>query len=280
MSSSARRTRVGARSTIDYWAARGVTSFKIYAGLEPDVAAAVIAQARVRGLQVTGHLGRTGCAQAAEAGIHNIEHSFLACLPELGFSLGEDGQLPGALDPGRARALIALLVRRGVVLTSTPFSLDPPDAEVRALLHPTALANWESGRGRPPPAFLGAEPHVRALERQFLAAGGRMVIGSDPENFLRIAGFANQRALELLVDAGHAPLAVIRMATLEGARLLGIDGETGSIAPGKAADLVVVAGDPSARIADIRRVEEVFRAGVGFDPVRLRASVHGLVGWH
>jgi len=269
-----------ARREVDYWAARGITSFKIYTGLDPDSAAAVIARAHALGLVVTGHLGRTTCTQAAEFGIDNIEHSFLACLSELGLAIGEDGRLTGAIDPERADRLIALLVRRGVVLTSTPVSLDAPDAEIRALLHPTALANWENGQGRPPAAFLDVEPHIRGLERQFLAAGGRLVIGADAENYGRIAGFANHRALELLVEAGHAPLAVIRMATMDGARFLGIDGDTGSIAVGKAADLIVVAGDPSARIGDVRRVEEVFRAGIGYDPIRLKASVRGVVGWH
>jgi imidazolonepropionase-like amidohydrolase len=52
----------------------------------------------------------------------------------------------------------------------------------------------------------------------------------------------------------------------------------GSIAVGKQADHVVVAGDPSKTIADLRRVETVFRNGVGFDPVKLVESVRGQVG--
>jgi imidazolonepropionase-like amidohydrolase len=269
-----------ARREIDYWASRGATSFKLYVSIGPEVAAALIERAHSHRLPVTAHLGRTSCAQAAQLGIDNIEHSFVACLPELGMRIGEDGQLTGAIAPDRARDLIRLLVSRGVVLTSTPISLDPISEEVRSLLHPTALANWETGRGRPPPGLLAAETHVRALERQFLRAGGRLVIGGDAENFGRIAGFANHRALELLAAAGHRPLDILRMATLEGARLLGIDRETGSIAPGKLADLIVVAGDPAVNMSDIRRVEQVFRRGVGYDPVRLRESVRGLVGWH
>lgn len=269
-----------ARREVDYWASRGATSLKLYVSVEPEVAAALIERAHAHGLPVTAHLGRTSCAQAAQLGIDNIEHSFVACLAELGLRIGEDGQLTGAIDAERAKTLIRILVAQGVVLTSTPISLDPISDEVRALLHPTALANWESGRGRPPSGLLAAETHVRALERQFLLAGGRLVLGGDAENFGRIAGFANHRALELLAAAGHRPLDIIRMSTLEGARLLGIDRETGSIAPGKLADLIVVTGNPTENMSDIRSVEQVFRRGIGYHPGRLRASVRGLVGWH
>jgi imidazolonepropionase-like amidohydrolase len=167
------------------------------------------------------------------------------------------------------------------VLTSTPASaaLPPLSAEERSFFHPTALANYDAWLARPHPELDAPRHQVRALERQFLAAGGRMVIGSDAQDGGLIAGFADDRAIEALVAAGHGPLAVLRMATLEGARFLGIDGEVGSVEPGKQADLVVVAGDPSRNIADIEAVELVFKNGVAYDPRKLRDSVRGLVGW-
>ena len=76
-------------------------------------------------------------------------------------------------------------------------------------------------------------------------------------------GFANQRQLELLVEAGFSGVEAIRIGTLNGARYLGIEDRVGTIAPGKQADLVVVEGDPSTRIADVEKVETVFREGVG-----------------
>jgi imidazolonepropionase-like amidohydrolase len=68
------------------------------------------------------------------------------------------------------------------------------------------------------------------------------------------------------------------VGTLNGATYLGRANITGSIAVGKQADLVVVDGDPSARIEDIRRVTMVFKEGVGYDPAKLIASVRGKVG--
>ena len=93
-----------------------------------------------------------------------------------------------------------------------------------------------------------------------------------------IPGYANQRQIELLVDAGFTPLEAISIGTLNGARYLGREARIGSIAKGKQADLVVLNGDPSTNIADIRKVETVFRQGVGFNPVKLIDSVRGFVG--
>ena len=81
-----------------------------------------------------------------------------------------------------------------------------------------------------------------------------------------------------MVEAGLTPLEAIKVATLNGASYLGIANRTGSIAVGKQADLVLVTGDPSASISDIRNVELVFRQGIGFDPAKLISSVRGMVG--
>ena len=88
----------------------------------------------------------------------------------------------------------------------------------------------------------------------------------------------NQRQIELLVEAGFTPLEAITIGTLNGAKYLGRDARIGSLAIGKQADLVVVSGNPSAAVADIRRVETVFKNGVGYDPEKLIASVRGQVG--
>jgi len=84
----------------------------------------------------------------------------------------------------------------------------------------------------------------------------------------------------LLVEAGWKPLDVIRMATLGGAEFLEVANDRGSIAVGKAADLIVLNGNPAAEMKDIEKVEVVFKDGVAFDPHLLRESVKGMVGWH
>jgi enamidase len=118
-----------------------------------------------------------------------------------------------------------------------------------------------------------------ALERAFARAGGLLVAGTDPTGGGGvIPGYSNQRQLELLVEEGFTPLEAIRIGTLNGATYLGRESRIGSIVRGKQADLVVVDGDPSTNIADVRKVLTVFKQGVGFDPQKLIESVRGKVG--
>jgi imidazolonepropionase-like amidohydrolase len=118
-----------------------------------------------------------------------------------------------------------------------------------------------------------------ALERAFVKAGGLLIAGTDPTGIGGvIPGFSDQRQIELLVEEGFTPVEALRIATLNGARYLGRDARIGSIAAGKQADLVVINGDPSKTITDVRKVEIVFKQGVGFDSPKLIASVTGKVG--
>jgi Amidohydrolase family len=186
--------------------------------------------------------------------------------------------------------MIAALVRRGVSITSTLAIYETLNS--RARLDPrtlTVLAPRAQERYRTAQAARNEQAQGdaawRALlrkemefERAFVAAGGRLVAGNDPTGWGGIvAGFGDQRQVELLVDAGFTPEAAIRIATLNGAVLLN-DLQIGSIAPGLRADLVVVRGNPAANIADIRNVEMVFKKGVAYDPEALIAATMGTVG--
>jgi imidazolonepropionase-like amidohydrolase len=117
------------------------------------------------------------------------------------------------------------------------------------------------------------------FEREFVAAGGLLMAGCDPTGYGGVVpGFGDQRNIELLVEAGFSPVDAIRIATLNGATYLGKDASVGSISPGKAADFVVLGGNPVDKIENVEKVELVFKDGVGFDPGKLIQSVSGLVG--
>jgi imidazolonepropionase-like amidohydrolase len=274
------RTEADARRGVAYWASVGATSFKVYANISREALKGVIEEAHAHGLKVTGHLESVSCRDAAALGIDNIEHSFLSCAKEIGM---RDDKTPNISPPDEAKArdLIRFLVQKKVVLTSTPSAVDRPiSREELELLHPTAREQYLKRMKSIPPFLTAAEPYVRKLERDFVTAGGRLVVGADPQDFGMIAGYADHRALELLVEAGWKPLEVIRMATLGGAEFLGVAGDRGSIAVGKSADLMVINGNPAADIKEIEKIELAFKDGVAYDPHLLRESVKGLVGWH
>jgi hypothetical protein len=117
------------------------------------------------------------------------------------------------------------------------------------------------------------------LEHAFAAAGGMLLAGPDPTGSGDvIPGFGDLREVELLVQAGFTPVEAVRIATLNGAVYLGLDGRIGTVEAGKDADLVVIKGDPSTTINDIENVEIVFKDGVGFDSAALLGSVAGRYG--
>ena len=122
-------------------------------------------------------------------------------------------------------------------------------------------------------------PKAQAFEYRFFKAGGLLAAGVDPTgNGGALPGFGDQRNYELLLEAEFTPAEALLVMSLNGARVLGVDEDLGSIEEGKLADLVLIAGDPVANPAEIRNVVTVFKDGVGYDSAALIASVKGLVG--
>jgi enamidase len=287
-----------ARRHVNYWADAGATSFKAYMQITRAELGAAIEEAHKRGLKVTGHLCSVTYAEAASLGIDNLEHGFVAATD---FVAGKQpdvcpqGQTQGsiaALDVNGApfKTLVKTLIDRNVALTSTltvfetftPKRPLPPGLDVLApMLRDPFVERHKatsSGIGKPS-IYTTLFPKMMELELAFARAGGLLIAGTDPTGGGGVVpGFSNQRQLELLVEAGFTPLEAIRIGTLNGARYLGRDARVGSIAVGKQADLVLLAGDPSTDISQVRQVETVFRQGVGFDPAALIKSVAGRAG--
>jgi Amidohydrolase family len=236
-------------------------------------------------------------AEAANLGIDNLEHGFFAATdfvadkkPDQCPGQGVGQKTIAALDENGApfKALVKTLIDKNVALTSTltvfetftPGRPKPPGIEV---LTPQLREQFETTFARTAlnkdSIYTTLFAKGMALERAFARAGGLLIAGTDPTGGGGvIPGFANQRQVELLVDAGFSPLEAIQVSTLNGARYLGRDKTVGSIAVGKQADLVVINGNPATTIGDIRKVETVFKQGVGYDPAKLIASVSGKAG--
>jgi imidazolonepropionase-like amidohydrolase len=288
-----------ASRTVDYWVAEGARSFKVYNYLTRAELKAVVDTAHKHGIKVTGHLCSIGFREAAELGIDDLEHGLTVdtefhpdkkpdVCPNPNQAAAAAAKLEVTSEP--IQTTIKLLVAKHVAVTSTlpvfeQFVPSQPDVPQKVLdtLSDDAGKAYHANRTRiaqnkesPWPTMFQREME---FERAFVKAGGTLLAGLDPTGIGGIvAGYGDLREVELLVDAGFTPLEAIKIATLNGAQFLGEADHVGSLAPGKQADIMLVKGDPSAKIADIENVEVVFKDGVGWDSKKLIDSVKGLVG--
>ncbi len=286
-----------ARRVVGYWADEGVDWFKAYTRIGDEELAAAIDEAHRRGLRVTGHLCSVSFREAVALGIDNIEHGFFTSSDFV------EGKEPGVCPPGVQRSLLEVdvdgeavdatigeMVDAGVALTSTlaVYELGVPNRppledRVLEMLAPGARDEYlqsradVAARDDSPMATLFSK--AQAFEKRFVEAGGLLAAGVDPTGMGgALPGFGDQRNYELLLEAGFLPEEVVGIMTLNGARVLREDDRYGSVEPGKLADLVVIAGDPVRRPAEIRNVTLVFKEGVGYNSAALIESVKGLVG--
>lgn len=286
-----------ARRMVDFWSDEGATSFKAYMHITRAELAAAASEAHKRGFRITGHLCSVTYREAAAAGIDNLEHGFFVATDFVPDKKPDvcPGQNVGMaalakVDPNGAafKSLVADLIQHHVAVTSTltvfetftPGQPMPPGLDV---LDPILKAQYEQRyaavQRNPNSIYKQLFAKDRAMEVQFVRAGGLLIAGTDPTGGGGvIPGYSNQRQVELLVGSGFSPEEAIRICTLNGATFLGRADKVGSIATGKQADLVIIDGDPSSNISDIRNVELVFKQGVGYDPAKLIASVKGKVG--
>jgi hypothetical protein len=269
---------------------------------------AAIDEAHKRKIKVTGHLCSVSYKEAAELGIDDLEHGFFVNTqldpgkkPDV-CSEGEGTPTLKAMAPESAEAkdLIETLVKHHVAVTSTLPVFEsggipgrPPLRQAFLdVLSPAAREAYLYRREKPAKEETTASPvdspgddwpmlirRDMELEHAFAKAGGLLLAGPDPTGDGGVAaGFGDQREIELLVEAGFTPVEAIQVATWNGAVYLGKQDQIGSLAVGKNADLVVVKGNPAARISDVENVEIVFKDGVGYDSAKLLESVKGRYG--
>jgi imidazolonepropionase-like amidohydrolase len=280
-----------AKAFVSFWASQGCTSFKAYNYLDKATLKAAIDEAHAKGLKVTGHLCSVTYREAAELGIDQLEH---------GFSVSTDF-VPGkkenacplgaatnaSVDSPKVKDLIRYLVGKKVIVTSTLaviYNMTTLDTamrpEVLEAMSPDSrdmfLNVYNKMRN---PSGNKAMLEEMKLEKLFSDAGGLLTVGTDPTgNGATLAGYGSQQSIELLTQAGFTPIEAIRIATWNGAKALGLENKIGSIEVGKAADLVVIDGDISQDIKNIRKVTHVFKHGVGFNSQKIFSSVKGEVG--
>jgi imidazolonepropionase-like amidohydrolase len=286
-----------ARRMVRYWAEEGVTWFKAYTQISRAELGAAIDEAHKHGVKVTAHLCSVGFREAVALGIDQLEHGLLTNTEY--FSGKQPDACPTAGDSALyfnldvhgadVQRTFQEMVKHHVAMTSTldVFELGSPsrvpfDQRVLDALYPEAsqqIATYYAN-GKTANDAVARATFKKAMEfdRAFVQAGGLLGAGSDPCCVSSIAGYGDQRNFELLVEAGFTAEQAIQIMTSNGAKILGFEKTVGTIQPGMQADLVVLAGDPVRTPSDIRKVETVFKRGLGFDPVKLKDSIKGMVG--
>lgn len=293
------RDAENAKKMIDYWSYEGVTSYKAYMQISESELSTVIDQAHLRNQKVTAHLCSITYRQAADLGIDNLEHGFFAATDFVKDKIGNEcpksahqSLVDLDIDSPEVASLIHHLVEKKVALTST-LTVFETYTKGRPKAYPLALEalipqlkthyeeNWQKIAQQQDATWPIVFEKMRILEKRFVEAGGLLMAGTDPTGFGGvIAGFSNQRMVELLVETGFSIEQAIKISSLNGATYLGRDKSIGSIEVGKRADLVLIDGDLSQDTSAIQQMQYVFKQGIGYDTAALINETKQVVGMH
>lgn len=258
----------------------GFQQIKLYTFLTPDVIKAIADEAHRLGMTVTGHVPQAlNAFQGVEAGMDQINH--LNYVSNMMRPAGA-GRGPVKIDVNSETAQNAIRFFKDhhtVVdptagwgeMASHSKQVDVASFEPGILKSPFVLDSKFRGMGGTTTADQMQERTAQSLAviGALHRAGVIIVPGSDTG----LVGYGLHREIELYVEAGMTPLEAIQSATIVSARAMGLDKETGTIEPGKRADLILVDGDPLANIHDLRKVSRVFVHGRMYDPAKLWESV-------
>lgn len=287
-------TEEEAKAAIDFFASHGYEGLKIYSSIKPELVPVMTRYAHEKGLRVSGHIpaGMTA-SQAVDAGYNEIQHVnmlFLNFWPEIKETrtparFTEPANRGADLDVNspEVRAFLEKLKANNIAIdptvnvfenmfTARAGSVDPSYAMIANRLPPQVRRGLYTG-GLPVPD--GKDIQYRASFQRMLDlikaaydTGVTIVAGTDA-----FSGFALHRELELYNLAGIPPKEVLRIATLVPAQLLKRDKDLGWIEAGKLADFILVDGDPTQNISDVRKVVTVVKDGKVYDSKAVYAEL-------
>jgi imidazolonepropionase-like amidohydrolase len=270
--------QTSAKSGVDYLAAHGAKAIKVwYIVRPPDLPVAASADAvkaagdfaREHNLPLIVHATGLAEAKAAlRAGAKLLVHSV--------WDLPVDDEFIALAKQNGTILIPTLVVGRGYVrmfesvVDRKPPAVDDPNhcvdrttlAKVAstATLDP-ALVKPETVAARDK-RTTATETMAAANLKRLLAAGIPIATGTDAGNPLTLHGPAIYGEMEAMQVAGMSPMQIVTSSTLIAARAMGLEKSTGTIEPGKDADLLILGGDPSSDVANFRKVRSVIRAGV------------------
>jgi hypothetical protein len=284
-----------AKAAVETFRKRGYDGIKIYNSIRPELVPILAAEAHAKKMLVTGHIPVHMLAnEAVRAGYDGIEHinmlflNFLAdhetdTRTTLRFTLvgdkGHELDLAGkpameffallaakktVVDPTVSVFQTLLLAQQGKVVPG----LEPLVERLPVQTRRTFLVGGLPLEGGKEQTYRASFEKVLAMVKKLRDQKIAVVAGTDA-----LAGLTLHHELALFVRAGFSPLEALRAATTAPAAALRVGDKVGVIADGKAADLVLVDGDPLARIEDVGHVVTTVRAGVTFASPRLYESV-------
>ena len=278
----------GAKAAVDWYARNGYPQIKIYNSFPKEILRETVAYAHSRDMRVSGHIPVFLRAQdAVEMGYDEIQHINQVLLNFLVEDTTDTRTLERFYLPAKRIAdmdfdakpvqdYIALLARNQIAIDPTlatfdfirqrPGELSQAFAAVADHMPPDVQRGFRVAEFDIPDDATAArynKSYGRMVDfvGRMYRAGVPILAGTDG-----LAGFTLQRELELYVEAGMTPAQALQIATWNGAKFARVLGDRGSIAVGKRADLILVDGDPTARIADIRNVVLVIKNGTAYYP--------------
>src|SRR5690349_14547166 len=280
---------------VDWYADHGYVQIKIYSPMKPELVPLIADRAHARGLRVSGHVPAFMSAKMfIEDGADEIQHlnfielNFL--YPEVKETRNRDRFIKVAEhareftpDKPEVKEFVAFLKQHHTVLDPTmgvfeglfagdPAKPTPGLEDVAPRFPPQIRRGLLSGALDVPKgqedAYGAAFPSMLKLLKSLHDAGVVMIPGTDG-----LSGYMLHHELELYAKAGIAPAEVLRMATLTPALVMGVDKDRGVIQAGKLADMILVDGDPSKNIADIRKVSTVLKGGRVYDPAAIEKTL-------
>lgn len=272
-----------AKNAIDWYAQHGYPQLKIYNSFPKDILKDTVTYAHLRGMRVSGHIPvGLRAFEALDAGYDEIQHinqlmlNFLAT-PKTDTRTLDRFILPAEktatldFDSKQVKDFIARLKAKQISIDSTLATFSflrqrdgsvnesfatiadhmPPDVK-RGFSVGTMKIDDEITHRRYEKSYAKMIAFVGLLYK----AGVPLVAGTD-----ELAGFTLHSELVLLVKAGLTPAQALQVATRNGAIYTRTQNDRGSISVGKLADLVLVDGDPTKNIEDIRKVSAVITRG-------------------
>lgn len=278
------KTLPQAKNAIDWYAEHGYPQLKIYNSFPKEILRDTIAYAHSRGMRVSGHIPAGLIAQQAiDAGYDEIQHINQVMLNFLATPTTETRTLDRFILPAEKVAdldfdsapvqqFIATLKEKQISIDQTLATfaflkqrdgdLNEPFVAVADHMPPDVKRGFYVGTMKIPDAATQAryeKSYAKMTEfvGRLYKAGVPLVAGTD-----EMAGFTLQAELEMLVKAGLTPALALQVATRNGAKYTRTSNDRGSIVPGKLADLVLVDGDPTQHIGDVRKVAAVITRGV------------------